>query len=433
MRILVISNTPWRDDNSFGNSYTSIFKGIKKIELANIYCNYGAPDNDLVAHHFQITEKSLIHNLLNPKYPSGRVVENNKETAPLTNSQAKGVNFFKKNRLQIFFWIRDLIWIIGRWKSPQINKFITDFQPDIIFQPLYYSNYINNIVVYIKKLTNAPMVAYVSDDVYTLRQFSLSPLFWIDRFIKRRKIRKVVNLCEHLYVISDIQKKDYEKCFGIECRVLTKGAEFITPQLKSENNTPLKFVFTGNIGAGRWKSLAMIADALNDINKDHIKVQLIIYTPSPLTKRMQKALTKNESVRLTGAVPSSEISAIHSDADVLIHVESLDLKERLLVRQSFSTKIVDYLHAARTIFAIGSPEVASMDFLTKNDAAIVAFNKESVREQIKYIVNDKSVLNEYAIKAWECGKRNNQISEIQKRLSTDLTELKNKKDESTTN
>jgi hypothetical protein len=82
VRILVISNTPWRDDNSFGNSYTSIFKGIKKIELANIYCNYGAPDNDLVAHHFQITEKSLIHNLLNPKYPSGRVVENNKETAP---------------------------------------------------------------------------------------------------------------------------------------------------------------------------------------------------------------------------------------------------------------------------------------------------------------------------------------------------------------
>ena len=58
------------------------------------------------------------------------------------------------------------------------------------------------------------MVCYATDDVYTWHQFSLSPLYWIDRLIKRKFIRDVVKQCEMLYVISDAQKKSMGNVLG---------------------------------------------------------------------------------------------------------------------------------------------------------------------------------------------------------------------------
>ena len=44
MRILVISRSPWRLDNSFGNTYSSIFRNMKDVEIANIYLSDGTPE-----------------------------------------------------------------------------------------------------------------------------------------------------------------------------------------------------------------------------------------------------------------------------------------------------------------------------------------------------------------------------------------------------
>lgn len=106
------------------------------------------------------------------------------------------------------FWARDFVWKIGRWCSPELKAFIDDFKPDVIFQPIYYSNYISDIALFIKKYTGVPMVGYISDDCYTLRQFNLSPLYWIDRLHKRKKVKQVFMSCEFVYVISEIQKRE---------------------------------------------------------------------------------------------------------------------------------------------------------------------------------------------------------------------------------
>ena len=76
-------------------------------------------------------------------------------------------------------------------------------------------------------------------------------------------MRKVVEKTDLLYVISDVQKTDYEKAFNRECKILTKGADFSTEApVKKEYNQPLQMVYTGNIGMNRWKSLGAIASTL---------------------------------------------------------------------------------------------------------------------------------------------------------------------------
>lgn len=420
MKILVLSSTPWTNDNSFGNSFGNIFEGIEDIEIANIYCKYGKPNTKLVSRFFQITEKSMFRNLKNPKVPSGQEVFMD-ESVPTDVVEPKSANLARKKRWIIMFWARDLIWKFGRWKSPELKKFIDDFKPDVIFQPVYYVSHMNRIANFIKKYTGVPMYGYVSDDVYTLKQFSLSPFYWINRFMCRAKVKKVVKQCEILYTISEIQRSEYEKIFKIPCKILTKSANFDEPaRVKEEYGKPLQLLFTGNIGTNRWKSLAIIADALKEINKDGVKAQLKIYTGGLITDEISNALNIEGSSKIMGFISSSEIPRIQSEADILVHVESLSLQYKLCVRQSFSTKIVDYLKMARPILAVGPNDVASIEHLIRNDCAIVADNKEDLINKLNEVINNNNQLTEIALKGYECGKKYHNKADYNKMLSEDL-------------
>ncbi len=425
MKILVLSSTPWSNDNSFGNTFSNIFEGIDDIEVANISCRPGKPTSYLVKRYFQITEKSLIKNLFNKSFPTGIEIKvDNKEIDSSFSENIKAREFGSKKRWQILFWMRDLIWKLGRWKSQALIDFIDDFKPDIIFQPIYFSSYLNDMISFIKEHTGVPMVGYVSDDCYTLRQFSLSLLYWIDRLIKRRKVKRIIEQCEILYVISDIQKREYEKIFTPPCKILTKCADFSKePIIKKKYNRPLQLVFTGNIGDNRWKTLASIAEVLEEINKNEVKAQLNIYTATPLTKKMIARLNMGESSFIRGTVPATEVQKIQSDADILVHVEGFDYKSRCLLHQSFSTKIVDYCKEARPIFAVAPSDVASMNELIRHNGAMIATSKQEIKVNLEKLVNNRVILDEYSKKSYLCGRQNYNSKNVKSMVYEDLKNI----------
>ena len=213
MKVLVVSNTPWSSENPLGNTLSNIFSGLKDVEFANIYCRPGKPSNNLRIRYFQITEKSLINNLIDESVPSGREVYLN-DDAVFDLDYIFGYKAFRKKRLQLAYWIRDFIWRIGRWKSSDLETFLNDFNPDVLFQPIYYQSYLNAIGCYCSEYAHIPIIGYISDDNYTLKQFRISPLYWIDRMYKRKKIRDLIDKCDILYVISDIQCLEYNVNFS---------------------------------------------------------------------------------------------------------------------------------------------------------------------------------------------------------------------------
>lgn len=425
MKVLVLSDTPWSYDNSFGNSFSNIFEGISDIEVANIACRPGKPTSPIVKRYYQITEKSLIKNLVNKSVPSGKeLVLDSENTEETFTTNIKGVTFGKQRRWQILFWARDLIWKFGRWKSQNLKDFIDDFEPDIIFQPVYFSSYLNDIVSFIKEYANVPMVGYISDDCYTLKQFSLSPLYWIDRLYKRRKVKKTIEQCELLYVISDVQKEEYEKIFTPPCKVLTKCADFSDnrkPAFK-ESEDIIKMIYAGNVSKGRYEILAELTKAIEKINSDSKKYELNIYTLSPLTDKQKEKLS-TQAVSLHPPVSYSEIREIQKATDILIHVEGFSLKEKLAVHQSFSTKIVDYLETNRCIFAIGDDYCSSIQYFLKNGCGAVATNKSEIVTELERLYNNRDLLKQYADKAWESGKRNHDKAVMQNMVLTDLKNI----------
>ena len=421
MKIVIVSNSPWRSDNSFGNSFSNLFDGMDQLEIGNIYCKFGQPDCNIAKRFFQITEIDLLRNRMNRHLPAGREISG-AETGRVADGQvAATVHYLRKHKNQVVIWGRELLWKLGRWKSPELIQFLDCFQPELLFLPIYFSRHLHDINFFIQKRYQIPGVGYVSDDVYTLKQFSLSPLYWMDRFTMRRKLRKVFALCQKVYAISELQKEEYANIFGDKFSVLTKSADFSgpCPRWPLPSGT-VRMVYAGNLSTGRWKALALIAEAAERLRQEGYEVELDIYSSSPQRRKMLQSLNRGEISRFHGAIGYEALQKVQREADILIHVEGLTLKSRLEVRHSFSTKLVDYFTLGKCIFAVGTADVASIQHLTDNDAAVVANTKGAVYEKLKQILLYPQMICEYGEKAYACGARHHDRERMQTMLWNDL-------------
>lgn len=421
MKILFISMSPIHKGVSIGNTFLNVLEGFPDAEFSSVYTKGGAPDAR-VQNAFQISEKMLVKKLLHKTDTAGRRVE---ERGVQTDAHPdKLVTFARKKRYTVFFWGQALLWALPYWKSDALHAFLDECKPDILFTVLSDSVPLNRLICHIQAYLQKPLVIYAWDNNYTLKMGAVSPLYRLNRHISRIYMRATVKKAAQMYVISDVQKRDYEKAFGMPCKVLTKSADFSgDPPVKAAYNTPLQIVFTGNISTNRWKSLAMIARALQTVNRDGVRAQLRIYTATPLTENMRAALDIDGSSFLMGAVPASEIPRIQSDADMLVHVEAFDSKNRLAVRQSFSTKLVDYFKAARPILAVGPREVASVAHLLENDCALVAETVGEIETALEAVLADPGKLNDLSEKAYACGRAHHDKAVMQQMLEADLNRV----------
>lgn len=413
MRILVLSNYPWKNNNSFGNTYSGIFKNVPNTEIAHIYMFDGHPDFvPNVTRYYQISEREIIKSVTNRKKRVGKEVlvetkdvikDSQISKAKKETSYGKLLSFGKRHHWNLMFFARELAWKLGRVNYEGLMDFIEDFKPDLFFLP--YSNvfYTNRIASYIKKHYNFPMVLEMAMDHYTFKRVSWNPLFWIDRIAKRRVIRQLASQSELLFVISKKLKVELEGDLKIPCRVLYKTPDMGRPyQPYIPEQGKLKFLFTGNIYANRWKSLAMLAEGLK---KEGIG-ELDIYTSTPISKRMDKALNIPGASVIHSPVSQPEVVKLQNQSDVLVHAEAFDKYNKSLVRCAVSTKIMDYLCAGRCILAIGPSDISSIEYLSENDLALIASQKEQLESIIDRIKNDKSIIVNYSKKGREYVKEN---------------------------
>ena len=421
MKVLFISASPLKNEISIGNTFINLFGDMEDVEMASVCTRTGAPDPK-VSRCFCITEKMIINNLVK-KTPVGVEININRDNN-VAQINEKSINFAKKYRFTAFFWLQNLVWKLGNWKSQELKKFVLEYNPDVIFTVLSNSVFLNNLILHIKKISGKKLVIYAWDNNYSLKRFMLSPFRWIKLLIDRASMRNVADAADLFYVISGVQKDDYEKAFKKECKVLTKAADFTgNAPIKKEYNNPLQLVYTGNIGLNRWKSLSHIANVLERINENGIKAQLRIYTGNTITDKISDALNIGDSSFIMGSVSGNEVLQIQREADMLVHIEALDLKNRLYVRQSFSTKIVDYLAAARPVIAFGPKEVASIKHFANNNCAIVADNEDELYKKLFDAIDSYDKLKELSLNAFECGRKLHNKEDINEMLKNDLDHL----------
>lgn len=209
MRILILSKECWRNDQNGGNVLSNMFEGFN-AEFAQIYCSTGEPSNNICKHYFQVTDSEVMRYCLHRIKATdiGHVRQyNDYPKISNTNSVDEDVRSVSKwmsgNLARV---VREIAWKIAPWKSERLKLFILDFNPDIVFAPCYGNHYMLGLTRYVYEVTYKPIISYISDDHYTLNQFSFSPVFWINHFIRRRNVKRTIKLYSLMYTMTEEQK-----------------------------------------------------------------------------------------------------------------------------------------------------------------------------------------------------------------------------------
>lgn len=428
MKVLIISAEVWQDKTNGGNVLTNMF-GNKDWEFAQIYCSPGMPENEICNKYYQMTDRMVMRNTILHK-PIGKEFEfepqkeNKKsESAKIELPNQKFYAFFHRHRLQIFYFAKHFLWNISNWQNENLRKFIDDFSADIIFAPCYGDKFLLRLTRFAAEYTGKKVVSYISDDHYTLKQFSLSPIFWIERFILRSELRKTFPYYSLVYTMTEIQKEQCEKDLHGNMKILRKAAPYKYIEKKEIVNTPIRIVYAGGIYLNRWKTLKKLADVLREINADGVKVVLDIYTANEITKRINSVLNDGINSHIHDPVSQEELEMIYKNSDIALHVESFDLKNRLLVRMSFSTKIVDCLSSGCAVMAICDTKQGGLEYLSSENAAICVSNKDEIKLVLQKVLKNKNIILEYANHAKECCVRNHNADKIESMIKYDFENL----------
>ncbi len=428
-RILIISGEAWREENNGGNVLSNLFGSfVEEYEFAQIYTNPAFPANSICTNYFHLSEADMLKTVFRQR-PFGRVLEQNeinKSESEKPYHLDNRFSFIRKHLLNVAFLIQDLLWRFSKWKTPELEKFILDYNPDIVFAPMYYGINLHRLDRYVARVTGKKLVSYVSDDHLTFKQFSLSPFFWFNRFVLINNVLATAKYYSLLYTMTQEQLEEYQPVLKVPMKVLKKTGDFrFQPLYVRKKDAPLVISYGGNLIYNRYKTLAKLAEAIRKINKDKIYIILNIYTQTPITEKLKALVHDGKNTFLKGKVTMSALENEYANSDIVLHVESFDLKQRLLTRLSFSTKIIDLLHSGRCIMAICWKESSPYKYLKSEDAAICIDDVSEIKKELLHLLEFPEQINKYAQKAWSCGRDNHQKTIVNSNFRNDLESLIN--------
>lgn len=427
MRILLITDEIW-NDRIFGNNVLeNWFNNMPDVEFAQIGCLPGKPLNKMCTRYFQLTDSMMVKSLFGQRAGHSFCIsiedmQYNPQTASYI-STSSFYSFMKKISGTPVRLLRELVWSIGRYDKVALQKFIDNFNPDIVFCPRLSTWKLMRLEKTVAKMTKAPFVGFTADDEASFREYSWSPIYWINRYFFHRAFVKHIKLFKHYFTFSEDQCAEYSAEYGIPTSTLYKCGHFPSSFSSKDVGHPIRLVYAGRLYCNRWKSLAEIGKALKVINRDGVRMVLDIYTQEALTEQQRKVLSEDSFIYLKGSVSAAELKGVYRSADIALHVESFDRKNRLRTRVSFSTKIIDLMASTCAIIAVCWNEHAGYKYLKENDAAFCVDSYDSILPQLQQIADRPQLIGEYAEKAYRCGVKNHSKEKIQKQITDKFKEV----------
>ena len=416
-KILVLTVESWNSKVG-ANTFSSLLANYPADCLANIYIREELPDSLCCSRYFQISETRVIRSIFKRKVKTGREVNafqqmTESDTAILEASQ-KLYNKNRKKRSFLKLFIREILWKLGKWHTPELDAYIQSFKPDLIVFGMEGCIHFNRICRHAVKLTGAKAVGYFWDDTFTYKQMPKNMGYKFLRFFKRKSLKKLSKYCQAFWAITEKTKQEADEFFEIDCQVLTKPIDFVPGETFQayQPQMPIQIVYTGNLLIGRFEAILAVSNALRRINAKGIQAVLDVYSGSYVPEEDRQKLS--EYVRLKGVVSQAEVLRLQKEADVLLFAEAMTGEHSQIARLSFSTKLTDYFCSGKCILAVGAKNVAPMEYLAAEKAALCASTEEEIYEQLKVITENPGEIVEIAGNAYRCGRENHSREKIDK-------------------
>ena len=388
LKVLVVSHNVFSFSSNMGRTLANFFKSFPCEDIAQLYFHTQVPTTDICKNYFRITDFDILRkkkSLTGTRLGEADIRKDLKSERTDEGVEAQLYQFGRKRRPWMYIG-RNMLWGLGKWKNARLKAWLDEFNPDVIFFASGDYTFAYRIAMWTAEYKKIPIVTYVCDDFYFLKRRSISPLYYLNRFDFKRTMKRLFKKNKETVMICDELSRDYKKEFGINPTTIMTVSDLTGKVLeKAETSDSVKISYIGNLGYNRHLALAEVGKALKDLYGGRVMIDLYSTERRP---RIVQHLTEENGIAFHGAISAAEVKEVIQKTDILMHIESMDEKNRKKVRYSVSTKIADSLASGKCFFAYGPEEVASMQHLIRNNCAIVATSKEELKTALKVAFED---------------------------------------------
>ena len=391
MRVLVVSYNSFSETGNNGKTLCSLFSNLKSSEIAQLYFGTNeVPYAEFCDNYYRVTETDILKSLLNFSFCTHN--SHSELVSSINNGTNKEAWWFrtlkrceKKIRL-----VREALWKFNTWDTDELDAWIKEFKPDVVFALLGSSMHVHNIAIRLSEKYRLPLFTYFTDDYVinsTARGLVENIHFRMLCILYKKTIRKSCKA----YVIGKKMQKDYSeaysKPFGVlgNCIDMDKYSHIQPCRIiKSES---IIISYMGALHSNRWVSISDLGNIIKEINAEYgFQIHLKVFSTAAPSREIMTSFEKS-GVEFCGGLDSLGVIKQMEQSHFLLHVESFDQLNRTYVKYSISTKISEYLSSNRGVMAYGPHEVASMELLCENGFGCSMTDLDS-REEIKKKIYD---------------------------------------------
>jgi len=413
-RVLIISNNSFSNVFNNGKTLEALFSFFPKENLAQIFLHEGSePDFSFCDNYWKISEIDLIKSLRYGREKVGHKVERRLTTANKKNTKNYPylLRLIKEKTGNQF---RDFLWRVLTWDSPELKRWIKDFNPQAIFLVGSSAEFSSNIALRLSSEFSIPLAVYYTDDYL----FSLPNKTFFEKKEYRRVeklYRQVLKVSSAQFAIGHMMADEYGKYFKKPFVPVMNAMQIFAyePIIQNDN---FNIAYFGGLHLNRWRMLVRLSKLLPQ------KCTLNVYTaPENVTDEVRESFDKTR-ISYRGILSGDELKNAMMQSDVLLHVESDDKKNRRFTRLAISTKIPEYLSTGRPILGFGPSEVASMRLLSDNQIGIVVGSDEgddTIKKRLKLFFEDFQSRK-------DLGKRGYDYAKTEFNMKTNSERLKDK-------
>lgn len=419
-RVLIIGHNVFDRRTAFGKTLISFFKDWGADCLAQLYFHSEVPTCNICDNYFRITDTDVFNNVVKKRKITGESfraadVDATRATSRTDTGIKSKLYSYGRKRSSLIYMARNFIWKHAKWFSDELKKWIADFKPEVIFFAAGDYAFAYDITYQVAKEFNIPVIMYCCDDYFINRANPCS------LFSKKvyKSLMKSVNRCitktAAIITICDKMTDAYKKLFDKPIYTVYTGySEVGKPCVKEE----ISVVYLGKLEYDRHQSLIDIGRALKEISTETGEdLKLDVYS-SENRPKILKRLNLDNGIVFHGAVGANEVKDIISESTLVVHVESFKVKNIRKVEYSVSTKIADLLASGVCILAYGPKNIASIEYLTENSAAITVIDTSDLQEKLKEAISDNTLREKTIDNAKALAEKNHNADMVSQKIQS---------------